>query len=94
MYDRLKLDGGGIILPVPRVITIYQLCIKHNVPGALIERLHFNDLQLLLMRLDISEIKQILKQQANERQKARGIKEVRELSAGDAVRFLKGGGNL
>lgn len=90
-----KLSGKepkNKILAVPRIITIYQSCIKHKVQDILIKRLHFNDLHVLLMSLDISELKQAIKQLKREKMRSKDSAHVKELSPNDAVKFLKGGG--
>lgn len=76
-------------LAVPRIITIYQACVKHKIQDSLIQRLHFNDLHLLLISLDIMEIRQAISQL--KRSKSNG-QEVKELSSEEAIKFLKGGG--
>jgi len=76
---------------VPRFFTLYEQCIKYRVQDVLIRRMHYNDLSVLLMRLDIENIKQALRQQRQAKQKQRGIGEVKKLSASEAVNFLKGG---
>ncbi|MDR1093445.1 MAG: hypothetical protein LBL66_04780 [Clostridiales bacterium] len=86
-----KLSQGETApLPVPRVITVYQHCVAHGIPGALINGLHYNDLQLLVMSLNIAEARRQLKQHIRDKNLARGIRDVREISAGEAVKFLKG----
>jgi len=74
---------------VPRIITIYQACVKHKIQDTLIQRLHFNDLHLLLISLDIIEIRQAIFQL--KKSKSNG-QEVKELNPEEAVKFLKGGG--
>lgn len=57
----------------------------------LIKELHFNDLHLLLMHLDIDDLKQALKQMGKEKMRANGISDIRTLAPSEAVKFLKGG---
>ena len=76
-------------LAVPRIITIFQSCVKHQIQDTLIQRLNFNDLHLLLISLDIIEIRQAISQ--IKRSKSNG-QEVKELAPEEAVKFLKGGG--
>lgn len=90
LYSKLN-NNGQSPLAVPRVITVYQRCIKHHLQDKLITELHFNDLHLLLMHLDIEDIKQILKQKSKEKMRANGIGDVKTLSPNEAVKFLKGG---
>jgi hypothetical protein len=42
------------------------------------------------MSLDIDEVRQLLKQHIHNERRARGVQDVKELSAGEAVKFLKG----
>lgn len=79
-------------LAVPRLITLFQKCVEHNIQNCLIERMHFNDLYVLILSLDIANLKQILRQRREASSKRRGNIEVRDISQEDAVRFLKGGG--
>lgn len=74
---------------MPRIITIYQACVKHKIQDSLIQRLHFNDLHLLLISLDIMEIRQAISQLKRSKSNE---KEVKELSPEEAIKFLKGGG--
>lgn len=89
-----KLSGGAKTaktLAVPRSITMFQGCVRHQVPGELIKQLHFNDLYLLLLTLDIDAAKERLRMQAQKRMQDKGIGDVREISGNDAIKFLKGG---
>lgn len=94
MHKRLKLPSDGNRNPdliMPRVITLYQKCVEHKIQDCLIKRLHFNDLYVLLLSLDIQNIKQVLRQRKQMKEKKDGV-EVRDISQSDAVKFLKGGG--
>ncbi|MBQ7977829.1 MAG: hypothetical protein IJ301_04515 [Clostridia bacterium] len=77
-------------LAVPRVITIMQKCVEHKIQDCFVRTLHFNDLYVLLLSLDIANIKQMLKQQRNMQMKKRNIT-VQDISQKEAVKFLKGG---
>ena len=96
MYDKLYPNSrngnrkNGLI--VPRYITLMQKCVEHKIPDVFITRTHFTDLYVLLMSLDIANIKMQLRQKTKNAQKARNI-QVRDISQADAVKFLKGGGN-
>lgn len=78
-------------LIVPRVITLYQKCVEHKIQDCLIQRLHFNDLYVLLLALDIAKIKQELQAKRAAARKKSDV-DVRDISQSDAVKFLKGGG--
>jgi len=75
------------MLTVPRVISIYQSCIKHEIQDCLINRLHFNDLYVLIMSLDIREIKEVIKQKRRDRMKSKGVDEVTDLTPEEAVKM-------
>lgn len=96
LYDKLspnnKNSNRKNDLIVPRFITLMQKCVEHKIPDVFITRAHFTDLYVLLMSLDIANIKMQLKQRTKNAQKARNI-QVRDISQADAVKFLKGGGN-
>lgn len=77
-------------LPVPRCITIMQLCVKHRIPDAIIKNTHFNDLYVLIMSIDIAQLKHAIQETRKAQNQKRGIN-VRDVSAAEAVKFLKGG---
>lgn len=77
-------------LPVPRYITIMQKCVEHRIPDAIIKNTHFNDLYVLIMSLDIANIKHAIQQIQKAKNQKRGYN-VRDVSAAEAVKFLKGG---
>lgn len=77
-------------LNVPRYLTIIRKCAEYQIPDSAIVRSHFNDLYVLIMSLDIANIKQALRRQAAAKWKERGI-QMRDISQADAVKFLKGG---
>jgi len=60
------------------------------VQDCVIRRLHFNDLQVLIMSIDIANIKQQLRQ-LKKMQNAKQAKNIVDISQTDAVKFLKGG---
>ncbi len=86
--------GGGTNKPpmdVPRITTIIQGCVKHQIQDSIIRNTHFNDLYILLMRLDILELKQAIKlQQQKINGKHKNNDTVRNINAKEAVNFLKG----
>lgn len=83
-----KREARESLSAVPRVITLYRKCTSYGVQDVLIRRLHFNDLLLLLLSLDIAAARQALRQ----RQRNKEVGEVRDLTPREAVKFLKGGG--
>ena len=70
---------------MPRAITTLQSCVRHAVPDSLIYRLHYNDLILLIMTLDIAKMKELLSLKKSSKQD-----DVVELSGAEAVKWLKG----
>lgn len=76
---------------MPRVITLFQKCVEHKIQDCLIKQLHFNDLYVLILSLDIQNIKNALRHKQKMADKNKGV-EVRDISQEEAVRFLKGGG--
>ena len=76
---------------MPRVITLFQKCVEHKIQDCLIKRLHFNDLYVLILSLDIQNIKNALRHKQKMANKNKGV-EVRDISPEEAVKFLKGGG--
>lgn len=92
IYKRLDpptTDKAAAKLTVPRYIAIAQKCVEHKIPDVFITRSHFNDLYVLIMSIDIANLKQMIRQIRKSRSKQNH--NVREVSAADAVKFLKGG---
>lgn len=77
-------------LIVPRYLTIIRKCAEFKIPDSAITRSHFNDLYVLIMSIDISNIKSAIRQRRSQKWKQRGI-QMRDVSQTDAVKFLKGG---
>lgn len=77
-------------LAVPRAINIMQRCVDNKIQDCFITRLHFNDLYVLLLTIDINNVKQAIAQIKKAENKKRNIN-VREISQQEAVNFLKGG---
>ncbi len=75
---------------MPRVISILQKCVEHKIQDCLIQRLHFNDLYVLLLSLDIANIEEQIKQKNKTAMKKRNI-EIHDISQNEALKFLKGG---
>lgn len=95
MHDKVCPNGSrnkNSIVP-PRVITIFQKCVELKIQDSMIQRLHFNDLYVLILSLDIANIKAALKRERQVRA-ANSDTEVRDISGADAVKFLQGGGKL
>lgn len=92
LYEKLNPKSNNRKrLVVPRVITLMQKCVDHKIQDCFIKRLHFNDLYVLLLSLDIAQIKQVLSdRQKMERQK-HNMPSVQDISQNDAIKFLKGG---
>lgn len=77
----------------PRIITLLQKCVEHKIQDSLIQRLHFNDLYMLLLSIDIANIKQFIKGERQSKTRSSNT-EVRDISGAAAVKFLKGGGKV
>ena len=75
---------------MPRVISILQKCVEHKIQDCLIQRLHFNDLYVLLLSLDIANIEEQNKKKNKTAMKKRNI-EIHDISQNEALKFLKGG---
>lgn len=75
---------------MPRYITIAQKCVEHRIPDAIITNSHFNDLYVLIMSIDIANLKHAIEQTQKSKSK-NGNRVVRDVSAAEAVKFLKGG---
>lgn len=95
LYEKVCPNGSrnkNSIVP-PRVITILQKCVELKIQDSMIQRLHFNDLYVLILSLDIANIKATLKRERQARA-ANADTDVRDISGAEAVKFLQGGGSL
>lgn len=85
-------DKNRKVLTVPRFVTLMQKCVEHHIQDSFIRKTHFSDLYLLIITLDIANIKQAIKQKSKEKNKKSNT-DIRDISQHDAVKFLKGGGD-
>lgn len=92
IYKRLdpRAENQNKLLPLPRYIIIMQKCVEHKIQSVFIKNSHFNDLYTLIMSLDISNLKEMIRQLKARKAKDNNIT-VRDVSQNDAVKFLKGG---
>nr|DAN03197.1 MAG TPA: hypothetical protein [Caudoviricetes sp.] len=92
IYKRLdpSADNQSKPLTVPRYIAIMQKCVEHKIQDVFIARSHFNDLYVLIMSIDIANLKQMIRQMRTAKAKEKNIS-IRDVSQNDAVKFLKGG---
>nr|DAO90652.1 MAG TPA: hypothetical protein [Caudoviricetes sp.] len=88
--DPPTTDKHAAKLTVPRYIAIAQKCVELKIPDVFIARSHFNDLYVLIMSIDIANLKQMIRQIRKSRSK-QANQNVRDVSAADAVKYLKGG---
>ena len=91
LYDKLKQPQNKKPLAMPRAIMLMEKCVEHKIQDCFIKQLHFNDLYLMILSLDIANLKQIIRQQKRQEMQRRGIAPVRDISQADAVKMLKGG---
>lgn len=75
-------------LAVPFSITIFKKCIKFRIDTALIKHLHFFDLQCLIIQFEIQEIREYLENEEKKKLQKRGIKDVKQISGAEAIKFL------
>lgn len=93
VYKRLNPppdENRKIDLTVPRYVSIMQKCVEHKIQDVFIRNSHFNDLYVLIMSIDIANLKQTITQARSAKMKQRNMN-VRDVSQADAVKFLKGG---
>ena len=86
LYDKLKQPQNKKPLAM-----LMEKCVEHKIQDCFIKQLHFNDLYLMILSLDIANLKQIIRQQKRQEMQRRGIAPVRDISQADAVKMLKGG---
>lgn len=93
VYKRLVppvKDDRKADLTVPRYIALMQNCVIYKIQDVFIRNSHFNDLYVLIMSLEIAELKENIRQARSAKMKERNIN-VRDVTQADAVKFLKGG---
>lgn len=92
LYKRLdpRADNQSKQLPLPRYIIIMQKCVEHKIQDVFIRNSHFNDLYTLIMTIDISNLKEMIRQLKAQKSKEKNIT-VRDVTQNDAVKLLKGG---
>lgn len=92
VYKRLdpQPDNQSKTLTVPRYIAIMRKCVEHKIQDVFIRNSHFNDLYVLIMSIDIANLKQMIRQLRTAKAKNKNYN-VRDVSQNDAVKFLKGG---
>ena len=94
LYDKLYPNGNrNKPMTAPRVITLMKKCVDLKIQDCLIQRLHFTDLYVLILTIDIENIKQALKRERQARAKKSNT-DIRDISGAEAVKFLKGGGGF
>lgn len=77
-------------LTVPRSIIVLKNCVKHRVPSDLIAKMHFNDLYLLIMSLDIQDLENAINNRRKQADAKKGY-EVKDIDPAETYKFLKGG---
>jgi hypothetical protein len=75
-------------LAVPRSIRIFQACVKYGIDTALIKHLHMYDLQCLIFQFEIQDVQQYLDAEKRDKMRSQGLKEIKEISGAEAIRFL------
>ena len=88
LVKKLPEQKGIRPLAVPFSLTILKKCVKYRIDAALIKHLHLFDLQCLIMQFETQDILDYLRQKDKEKMRSRGIKEVKDISGADAVKFL------
>lgn len=88
MVKRLPEQKGIKPLPVPFSLTILKKCVKYRIDTALIKHLHMFDLQCLLIQFETQDIIQYLKEMEKQQMRSQGIKEVKDISGAEAIKFL------
>lgn len=73
---------------MPLSLKIFKKCIKHRIDTQLVKHLHFFDLQCLIIQMDTSDVIQYLKMEKDKKMKEKGIKEVKNISGNEALKFL------
>lgn len=88
MTKKLPEQKGMKPLAVPFSLTIFKKCIKYGIDTTLVKHLHLFDLQCLIIQLETQDVLAYLRQQEREQLRSQGIKEVKDISGADAIKFL------
>lgn len=78
-------------MTVPLSIKVFKKCIEYRIPPDLIKRMHFFDLQCIIIQFDTQKVQEYIDAEEKQRLKARGISNIRDISGNEALKFLKGG---
>lgn len=90
LVSKLPSPKGHKPLAVPLSIRIFQKCIEHKIDFSLVRHLHFFDLQCLIFRFEIQRVEDYLNYADKQSMKAQGIKEIKDISGNEALKFLRG----
>jgi hypothetical protein len=75
-------------LAVPFSIRIFRKCVEYRVDTHLMRHLHLYDLECLLIQFDIQRVQEYLDYEQKKSWKEQGIKEVKDISGNEALKFL------
>ena len=88
LCKKLPTPKNSMSLAVPLSIRILKKCIQYQIDFEFTKRLHFYDLQCLIIQLEIQDIQQYLKGQEDQKLSKKGIKEIKDISGNEAIKFL------
>ena len=75
-------------MAVPRSILVFKKCVHYKIDAILMKHLHFFDLQCLIIQFEIRDALNYLEAEKKDKLKKRGIKEVKQISGNEALKFL------
>ena len=93
LIEKVSPNNRSSQIAQPRVITLLHKCVELKIQDCMIQRLHFYDLYMLIINIDIANIKQAIKRERQSKAQKSNA-EVRDISGAEAVKFLKGGGMI
>lgn len=76
-------------IAMPRVLWLLQKCAEHGISGNVIDKLHYNDLYVMIISIEIQNMRQYITNNRNREIQKRNV-EIEDVSGNEMIKFLKG----
>lgn len=89
MLDKVK--GSSVkrpVLAVPLSILIRKKCVDLRIPAEFVKSMHMTDLQCLILRMEIQNVREHLAYEEKQRLQKQGISQVKDIEGAEVLRFL------
>jgi hypothetical protein len=75
---------------MPRFLQQVRDCVKYGISDSMMKRLHYTDLQCLLIQYRIAEFKEFIASKKQEEAQRQGIHHIKPMSTEDIRKWSKG----